>query len=383
MKYFDFAATTPMSQKALDAFVEAATKCFGNANSLHDEGNKANEVLQFSRHIIGEQMGVESKSVIFTSGGTESNVIALQTLLHNTTKDKKHIIVSSLEHASIQHILQTLQQNEEYEIDFASHHPDGTISLSHVKSLIKATTAMIIVQHVNSEIGVIQEIDLLKELIGNRSIYLHVDCVQSFGKIHTKQISTYADSIAISSHKIYGPKGVGACIFPKIDTLQPFNPNVTHEFSFRSGTVNVPGIYAFSIAAKNACENIDVDLQKSMILREDFIDTLRSQSIEFEEIKAAKHQQLPHIIGLLFPKTQGQYVMIELNKLGYSVSTGSACQVGMQEPPKTLIALGKNSNEAKSYIRISLGKSHNANHCNQLAIDLKRIIKPIQILSTK
>jgi cysteine desulfurase len=230
MKYFDCAASTLMSEGAMKAYIDASTQSFGNANSLHDEGDKAKRVLQFSRQQIANMTGSAEDSVIFTSGGTESNELAIDILLHNAPNGKNHIILSKLEHASIHHKIETLQKKKLCEVDYISHQKSGAIELEHLKALIKTTTALIIVQHANSEIGVLQEIDKIRNMIGEKSIFIHVDCVQSFGKIDLTEISKYADSIAISSHKIYGPKGVGACIFPKIKQLRPIYEDVSHEF---------------------------------------------------------------------------------------------------------------------------------------------------------
>ena len=366
MNYFDYAATTPMSTEALSAFTEAAQQCFGNESSLHDEGSKAQEVLKASRTIIADSLNVPDETVVFTSGGTESNILAIQTLLRNKQPDKTHIIVSSLEHASIMGHVQQLQANG-YEVDFLDHLEDGTISLKHLQYLLKNETALLIVQHVNSEIGIIQPIAQIRQLIKEKQIFLHVDCVQSYGKIDCRPIAHYADSLSISAHKLYGPKGVGAIIFPTIHELQPFYIRATHENGFRAGTVNVPGIYAFAIAAKTAFRTIEQNYTKMVALRKLLKNSLHLNHTQFECVEGDNHNQLPHIICLLFSKVQGQYVMMELNRLGFCVSSGSACQSGAKEPSKALLALGKNEDYAKSSIRISLGLHNTEAQCEQLA----------------
>lgn len=373
MNYFDYAATTPMSAESLSAFTEAAQHCFGNESSLHDEGSKAREVLKASRNIIADSLHVPDETVVFTSGGTESNVLAIQTLLRNKQPDQTHIIVSSLEHASIMGHMQQLQADG-YEVDFLTHLEDGTINLKHLQQLLKNETALLIVQHVNSEIGIIQPIAEIRQLIKEKQIFLHVDCVQSYGKIDCLSIAHYTDSLSISAHKLYGPKGVGAVIFPTIHELQPFYISATHENGFRAGTVNVPGIYAFAIAAKIACQTIEENERKMTSLRNTLIKSLQLDDTQFECVEGNKHNQLPHIICLLFSKVQGQYVMMELNRLGYCISSGSACQSGSKEPSKTLLALGKNEDYAKSSIRISFGLHNTEAQCKQLANEITNTI---------
>ncbi len=377
MNYFDYAATTPMSKESLSAFSDAAQQCFGNESSLHTVGSKAREVLEASRDIIASSLHVENESVIFTSGGTESNILAIQTLLRNTESYKKHIIVSSLEHASIMGYVQQLQ-TDGYEIDFLSHLEDGTIHLESLYQLIKEETALVIVQHVNSEIGIIQPIREIHQLLKNKQIFLHIDCVQSFGKIDCRPIAYLADSLSISAHKIYGPKGVGAVIFPNIHKYKPYYLKATHERGFRAGTVNVPGIYAFAIAANHATKTREQNYNRILSLRNVLKNTIALDYTEYEWVEGSNENQLPHIACLLFSKVQGQYVMMELNRLGFYVSSGSACQSGTKEPSKALLALGKNEDQAKSSIRISFGIHNTAADCINLANAITTTIKQIQ-----
>lgn len=368
MKYFDYAATTPMCDEAISAYTEAAKLCFANESSLHDEGNKAKQVLEASRQIIASSLGVKDECVVFTSGGTESNQLSISTLLKNAPSNKKHIICSSLEHHSIhQSLLQLYKKG--YEIEYMEHLSNGIVNLESLQKQIKETTALIILQHVNSEIGIIQPIAAVHQLIKDKNILLHVDCVQSFGKLDCTTIHEYVDSLAISSHKVYGPKGVGAIAFPHIHTLQPYQAAITHERGYRAGTVNVPGIYAFAVAVNNLKMSHHIESLRFIILK-----NLQASQISFECIEGEKQQQLPHIICIVFPKVQGQYVMMELNKLGYCVSSGSACQSGTKEPSKVLLSIGKDADEAKSSIRISLGIHNTEEQCLSLTQDIAQII---------
>jgi len=372
MKYFDYAATTPMSDEAIQAFTEAARLAFGNANSLHDIGCRSLEILNFCRSYMATIFQTEGDSIIFTSGGTESNRLAIQTLLHNT--DKKHIITSSLEHSSILHYLQELKE-QGYTIDFVNHLEDGTVCLQHLEQLIQESTALVIIQHGNSEIGTIQPISDIANILKNSDAALHIDCVQTFCKIDCSNIAKFASTISVSSHKLYGPKGVGAIISPQIDRLNPINNLVTHEYGFRPGTVNVPGIFSFATAIKQALQTMTEDHRHIQHLRTYFVKELQSSNCDFQLIESLR--QLPHIICLLFSKVQGQYVMMELNKRGYCVSSGSACQAGSKEPSKVLLAIGKNEDEAKSSIRISLGKNLTEEQCRDLAASISSIISSI------
>lgn len=371
MIYFDYAATTPMDDEALDIFMEASKRFFGNSSSLHDTGSAAKQLLEHSRHTLAKLLDVDEKGVVFTSGGTESNIIGLETLLASSDKRKTHIIASKTEHSSIANYLVKLE-HDGYEISYLHHLEDGTIDLTHLKDSIKPTTCMIVAAHANSEIGCIQPLSDIKKLIADREIFLHADCVQSFGKLDLVK----ADSLSVSSHKVYGPKGVGAVIFPNIHRLKPPVPGTTHENGFRAGTVNVPAIASFVTACKNMDQHKEEHWEKMKALRALFRQELQKSGVTFEFIQS-ESAQLPYIIGMIVPGIQGQFLMLELNRAGYAVSTGSACAIGKQSPSRTMKAIGKGDDEAKGLIRISFGKPTSGGDIVGLAQALAHIVNGV------
>ncbi|MDQ0219356.1 aminotransferase class V-fold PLP-dependent enzyme [Peribacillus cavernae] len=373
MIYLDYAATAPIDEEALDIFIEASKRFYGNSSSLHDIGSAANRLLDFSRQELASLLDVDKEGVVFTSGGTESNLVALETFLSSRKPGKNHIIASKTEHSSIANYLSKLGQ-EGYEITYLKHKQDGIVNLIDLLSAIRQSTCMIVVAHANSEIGCIQPLDKIREIIGNREIFLHADCVQSFGKLDLISICSAADSLSISSHKVYGPKGAGAVIFPNIHRLKPPVPGTSHENGFRAGTVNVPAIASFVTACKKVHQNRQAEWEKTKALRTLLIGKLRKKQVSFEVIQSDT-EQLPSIIGLIFPGFQGQFLMLELNRAGYAVSTGSACTIGKQEPSKTMKAISKSDEEAKGLIRISLGKDTTEEHIIGLSQTIASIIQ--------
>lgn len=371
--YFDYAATTPIDSEALQVFVEASQQFYGNSSSLHDCGSKAAQLLDLSRQQLAALLQVNKESVIFTSGGSESNVLAIETLLSSKIKQKNHILMSQIDHASLHQYVGKLKQ-QGYEISELHHLPDGTVDLNHLRSNLTEQTCIVIIQHVNSEIGVVQPIQEIHNILRGRGIFLHVDCVQSFAKLPLETISKACDSMAISSHKVYGPKGVGAVIFPHHHKLKPSLPNVTHEFGFRAGTVNVPGIAAFVTAAKKLTSILHEELSRISVLRVQLIALLRQENIDFEVIESETNQ-LPHILALTFSGLQGQSLMIELNRLGFAVSTGSACQIDKQEPSKAMLAIGKSHEEAHQLLRISFGKLTTEEQVKKLAESIVKVVR--------
>lgn len=373
MIYLDYAATTPVDEEALEIFTEASKRFFGNSSSLHDVGSAAKQLLDLSRQELAALFHVEKESVIFTSGGTESNILALETFLSSKKEGKNHIIASKTEHSSISNFLSKLEK-EGYEVTYLKHNREGIIDLADLNAAIKPATCMIVVGHVNSEIGCIQPIEEIRKMTRGREIFLHADCVQSFGKLDLRAVCSAADSLSISGHKIYGPKGAGAVIFPEIHRLNPSIPGTTHENGFRAGTVNVPVIASFVTACKKTVENRDAQWEKIQALRLLLIQELERREIPFEVLQS-EHDQLPHIIGMFFPGFQGQFLMLELNRYGYAVSTGSACAIGKQDPSRTMKAIGKSDEEAKGLIRISLGKDTTEHDIKGLAISISKILK--------
>ncbi|WP_050615906.1 cysteine desulfurase family protein [Bacillus testis] len=374
MKYFDYAASSPISQAALDSYLEASQLIYGNASSLHDEGSKAADLLDYSRQLIAQTIPCSSRNIIFTSGGTESNMLAIQTLIHNSNKACNHIISSSMEHPSILHELDYLQTIG-YEVDYIQHLPNGLIDIRHFKTLLKETTCLVIVQHVNSEIGIIQPIKEIAELLSNRPAFLHVDCVQSFGKLPISSVFDCADSLSISSHKVGGPKGSGALIFPAIQSLQPPRQAIPHESGFRAGTENIAGAYAFAVAADEYVQQRDASLAHIKNLRETILKRLSETKITLECIEGPPDRQLPHILCLFSSEYTGQYVMMELNRRGFCVSAGSACQSRSKSPSKAMLAIGKREHEANATIRVSFGKSHTIAQCQELTEALISILQ--------
>ncbi|WP_332893078.1 IscS subfamily cysteine desulfurase [Lottiidibacillus patelloidae] len=371
--YLDYSATTPVSEKALEIFNTVSKEYFGNPQSLHDIGSNANRLLEVCRKELSSMIHGHPNGIYFTSGGTESNILAIRSLLKGSSPEKKHIITSKVEHSSILNTMEALA-NEGYHITYLPVNCDGEIELERLKKEIKPTTALVCLTHVNSEIGTIQPIKEIGAYLKMVDIPLHVDAVQSFGKVDVNVAEANVASLAISSHKIYGPKGVGACYVNPQIAWKPLLPNTNHEGGFRAGTVNVPGIAAFVTAAGEVIEAMPEEVKRYDLLRKLFIKTVADENkdIKIEE-HPSKHKQLPTIIGLRLKGIEGQYVMLECNRQGIAISTGSACQVGLNTPSKTMLALGRSKEEANEFIRISLGRETTEEQIKKVAIVLSDI----------
>ncbi|MDN3020202.1 IscS subfamily cysteine desulfurase [Paenibacillus sp. BSR1-1] len=375
MIYFDFAATTPLDKDAAEVYLKVATEYYGNASSLHDIGGQSSALLDNCREELAQILGVDKKGLFFTSGATEGNFLALEALLSAPLKKGNHIIAGMAEHSSIHGELRRLEKAG-YEITLLPFDGPGLIDIQKLANEIKPETILVAVQHVNSEIGTIQPVEAVAEICKAHQIHFHSDCVQAFGKMDLKSITPLVSSISFSGHKIYGPKGIGGVyINPRIH-WDPFFPGGSHESGFRPGTVNVPAIAGMTVAAQKIIGQISSNHDTFTLLRNTFIEALtpiKDRVVVYGTDEA--ESQLPNIIGLRISGIEGQWMMLECNRLGFAISTGSACQIGMQSPAKVTQALRLSTEEAKQFIRISFGKSTTVEEVLQLA---KSIVKIVQ-----
>lgn len=376
MIYFDYAASCPLDKEAAETYIKAATDYFGNSKSLHDIGNKAYNLLEYSRAQLSSVLGIDKDGLYFTSGGSESNFLGIQTLKGSPLKNGKHMISTSAEHSSVGNTLEKLKE-EGYDITYLDFNQDGVIDLMELEKAIRKDTILITVQHGNPEIGTIQPISEISTLCQKNDILLHSDCVQTFGKQDLKTISKLVDSFSISGHKIYGPKGIGALYLSPKRAWKPYYPGTSHEGGIRPGTVNVPAIAAMTVAAVKMEKMREQLHEHYQILRRQLLQQLETMDSRF--IFYEFNNQLPSTIGMRVKGIEGQWMMLELNRLGFAISTGSACQIGLLSPSKTMKALGVTGKKAKEFIRISFGKMTSINDVKQLGEAILSIVENAEI----
>ena len=366
MIYLDYAASTPMSDTALHAYTQSAKKFFANTESAHNSGTDAAHLLENARCSIASLINGHPHGVYFTSGGTEANVLALQSIIKPFSKG--HIITSSAEHSSILNTISQLK-NAGYEVTYLSYNECGQVSVERILEAIREDTILVSLAFGNSEIGTLQPLKKIGKELAKRHILFHTDAVQAFGKVKLDVSEMHLSALSLSSHKVYGPKGVGACyISPSISWNQVL-PGTVHENGFRPGTLNVPGIFSFAAAAEEAVNQMNT-VQKNLInLRAHLVNQLSHPNIVIEG-----EQGLPHIIGIRIKGLEGQYVMLELNRKGIAVSTGSACSIGQQQPSKTLLAMGRTNDEARELVRISLGRDTTLQEIEKTVEGFKEIL---------
>ncbi len=374
MKYFDYAASTPLDTEAAQVYVEASTKYYGNTGSLHDAGTQAKDILENCRSQFAQMLGVESSGVYFTSGGSESNHLGIHALLSAKKKTGFHIISGIAEHGSIRSTLNSLSL-QNYEVTLLPLDENGQIDVESLKAATRDDTALVVIQHANSEIGSIQPVEEIASWCKDNNILFHCDTVHSFAKMDLKPITKVVDSLSISSHKFYGPKGIGvAYVNPKI-AWHPHYPGTSHENGFRPGTVNVPAIAAMTVAAQTCHKGLSESIEKAEKLREGFLAILENEKDDITVYGSKGSGQIPNTIGLRLHGLEGQWVMLECNRLGYAISTGSACSTGQQSASKTMTAMEVPEKIGKEFIRISFGHDTTEEELTDLAHTLIEVIR--------
>lgn len=370
--YLDYAATTPMSEDALYVFNEAVKKFYGNPSSLHDIGSQAKGVLDVCRTQWQGMINGEENSIYFTSGGSESNILAILSLVDGNIDKGNHLITTEVEHSSVYHAFKKLEKDG-FDVTYLPINNEGLICLKQLQNAIKQETVLASIHHGNSEIGVVQQITEIGEVLHENNVIFHTDTVQTFGELLIDVKASKVDSLSVSSHKLYGPKSTGMCYI---------NPNVkwgmqiegtTHEGGFRPGTVDVPSILAFTTAAQQVMKEMDAQQAKYKRLRARFVSGIKRMTNKVI-VEGGGANQLPQIIGLSFLQVQGQHIMLECNRYGIAISTGTACQVGQQSPSRTMMSIGKTAEEAMQFVRISFGKMTTESEVDDAVRVLTKII---------
>jgi cysteine desulfurase len=352
MIYLDHAATTPMRPEVFDAMRPYFLERFGNPSSLHSYGLDARAAVEQARQHVASAIGASPEEIVFTSGGTESDNLALRGVLQREGK-KDHIITSAIEHPAV---LETCKFIEKlgHEVTYLSVDREGRINPAEVEDAIQENTRLISIMHANNEIGSIQPIAEVGAIAASHGIYMHTDAVQSVGKIPVDVKKLNVQMLSISSHKIYGPKGVGCLYVQKGTKLTPLVFGGGHERGLRSGTENVSGIVGFGEAMRLAIEDF-TDNARILKLRDALIDAVLRE-IPSTQLNGGREHRLPNNANFSFSYIEGESLLLRLNAKGIAGSTGSACSSKKLEPSHVLLAIGLNPVDAHGSLRLTLGR---------------------------
>ena len=354
--YLDNNATTPVDPKVLEAMLPYFTQHFGNAASRsHAYGWEAEEAVDYARGQVAKLINSEPKEIIFTSGATESDNLAIKGVFESYASKGNHIITCVTEHKAV---LDTCKHVEKLgaEVTYLPVQSDGLIDLKELETAIKPTTVLIAIMYANNETGVIQPVKEISAIAKRKGVLFFSDATQAVGKIPVNVIEDGIDLMAFSAHKIYGPKGVGALYVrrknPRVRIIAQMDGG-GHEKGMRSGTLNVPGIVGLGQACEICRLNMNEDAKRIKILR----DKLENDLLQLEEtqLNGNKENRLPHVLNISFKYVESEGLMLACNK-NIAVSSGSACTSASIEPSHVLKAMGLDDDLAHSTLRFSLGR---------------------------
>ncbi len=351
--YLDYSATTPVKKEVLDAMIPFFTEEYGNPSSLYKKGRYAKAAISDARKKIADLIGATDREIIFTSGGTEADNWAVKGVAYGNKHKGNHIITTKTEHHALLHTCEHLAESG-FEITYLDVDQYGMIKLEDLKKAINEKTILVSIIFANNEIGTIQPIKEIGELTKNHGVLFHTDAVQALGNTEINVKDMNIDLLSMSSHKIYGPKGIGALYINKKVKLPNYIHGGAQEYQKRAGTENVPGVIGFGKAAELAKENMEAHIKKLTELRKYFIDKI-FEKIDTVSLNGHPDKRLPGNINMTFSYVEGETMLLYLDVQGISASSGSACSSSSFEASHVLKAIGIPLENALSSIRFTVG----------------------------
>ncbi len=378
--YLDNSATTRVDERAVEAMLPCFRENFGNASSVHLFGQEARAIVEAARRYVADLLGADTREIVFTSGGTESDNSALWGIFRSGCRPGNHIITTRIEHPAILETCRALE-SAGAEITYVPVGSSGKVDPEAVEAAVGGSTILISVMHANNETGVIQPVAEIAAIAKRHGILLHTDAVQSVGKIPVDVRDLGVDLLSISAHKIHGPKGIGALYVRKGTRMAPFMTGGSQERKRRAGTENVPAIAGFGAAARLAGDRLPEMSTRVAELR----DRLQNQAtarIAGTRVNGPAFR-LPNIANLSFENLEGEAAVIALDLEGIAVSTGSACSSGALEPSHVLVAMGLRPEVVQSSLRFSLCLYNTEEEIDRTVQTLEAVTQRLRKLSRR
>ncbi len=356
--YFDHNATTPVSPAVLASMNECLAEVYGNASSIHHFGQAAKQRLETARRQVAAVLHCQPKEVVFTSGGTESDNLAILGSVRHSGRAAKHVITSSIEHPAVLNTCTQLER-EGVDVTYLPVSATGTVDPDDVRRAIRSDTVLVTIMHANNEIGTVQPLAEISKMTRESGVVFHSDGVQAPGRLDLDMRSAGVDLYSVSAHKFYGPKGIGALFVRDRTPVSAISFGGHHERERRPGTENVPGAVALGTAAASLGEiptaNLRDRLEAGILL-----------TVPDAYVNASRSERLANTTNICFRGIEGEALVIALDLKGYAVSSGSACSSGAVEPSHVLLAIGLSAEDARSSIRFSLGRRNTAEQVDGL-----------------
>ncbi len=383
--YLDNSATTPVDPRVAAGMARAVVETFGNASSVHGFGQQARAAIDRARREVASLIGAKQNEVVFTSGGTEANNLAIRGLCEAAIAHGRHVVTSAIEHPSVAGVCVELEKRG-WEVTRLPVYKNGIVRLEDLAAALRPDTVLITVMLANNEIGTIQPVSEIgsfvreKRAAGQRHLWLHTDAVQAAGRLPLNVDELGCDLLTMSAHKLYAPKGTGALYVRRGVRLHGQNVGGHQERERRAGTENVPGIVAFGEAAKLAREEFAERATRDRALRDRFEAEVRSRITDVV-MNGDRERRLGHVSNISFRFIEGEGLLINLDLEGVAVSTGSACSSGTLEPSPVIRALGVDDELARGSIRFSFGKDNTDEDVDYAVEVLTRAVERLRALS--
>ncbi|MCD8878800.1 cysteine desulfurase family protein [Staphylococcus kloosii] len=369
--YADNAATTPVKQPVIDKMMELYTLHYGNPSSIHSIGRDARKYLDESRRAIAQMLGAKTNEVIFTSGATESNNTAIKGIAYKHQHKGKHLITSKIEHHSVLHVFEQLE-NEGFTVTYLDVDEQGIIDIEQLKNAITNDTILVSIMFVNNEVGTVQPIYEIDDIVKNSNAMFHVDAVQAIGHLDIDFNEFSIDSMSITAHKFGGPKGIGVLLVKEGTMMRYMQLGGEQETKRRAGTENIPQIAGLTEALKLATDNLDDNNVHLMSLKNLFLVKLQERSVPFE-VNGSMVDTTGHVVNLYFPFIDVETMLTLLDLSNIYVSSGSACTAGSTTPSHVLAAMYDDDERAKHSVRFSFNELNTEAEIKYIAMEIHKI----------
>jgi cysteine desulfurase len=377
--YLDHAATTPTRPEVVKTMLPFFTHAFGNPSSIYSYGREARGAVEEARTKVAELIGARSEEIVFTSGGTEADNYALKGVAYANKHKGNHIITTSIEHNAVLEVCKFLE-GRGFRITYLPVDKYGLVALDDVKRAITDKTVLISVMHANNEVGTIEPVEEIGKIAREAGVYFHTDAVQTVGHIPVKVDKLKVDLLAISGHKLYGPKGVGALYVREGTRLVSFMHGGGQEKKCRAGTENVPAIVGLGKAMELAGQEIGKEAERQAYLRDKLIKGLL-EKIDHIRLNGHPKRRLPNNVNVIVDFVEGESLLLSLDSEGICASTGSACGMASPEPSHVLLALGVPAEQAQGSLRFTLGRENTEADVERVLEVLPGIVARLRAMS--
>jgi cysteine desulfurase len=377
--YFDHNATTPVDPEVLSAMLPFFAETYGNASSIHTFGQQARAAVEQAREHVARLVGSRAAEIVFTSGGTESDNLAILGIVRAARAERKHVITTAIEHHAVLNTCQALEA-EGIEVTYLPVSASGVVDPDAVREALRPHTLLVSVMTANNELGTIQPIEEIGRIAAEADVWFHTDAVQAAGKLPLDVKRLGVDLLSLSGHKLYAPKGVGALYVRSGTRLAPQAFGGHHERDRRPGTENVPGIVALGRAAELALAKLPAEPARLAALRDRFEQAILD-SIPATRVNGAAAPRVANTTNITFSFIEGESLVIALDLQGIACSTGAACSSGAIEPSHVLTAIGLPPAEARASLRFSLGRTNTAEDVDHALSVLPQVVDHLRQLS--